>query len=999
MILYNFNNEDSYIFVIVELFIYSLSFISVLDSFFEGSVKGEFSVENGLDFHAKLKPINLVFLKIDGYNPGEQPELKLVIPGISSSPTDLEVYVNGSVTVLGITQGVRIEFDNQGVSFQVKGNMWDVLKAELSIYGDVSDGGASLGIDATFENSIIETITENSHQFVNNLLDGARNGLNSAKQDLARKQEELKKLDVERTALIKRIKKEKEAAKKSLDAAQAVVDRARETVASLEKDINRQRAIVKAERDYLLKDIEAAKKSLRDARRALSSIDRQIEDRTRELNRQRKKLNDEIKRLENSISSAQRTVNSWQNSVRWHEGEISRFHRKVSSKYRAISNLSWWKSWKAPIYLGEIVSFYARIGTLEVGKAAVIASRVIAIGILSGIKSTINWSRRKLNQIPAALLDLTIIYLVGKREVSKLALDVAIAFLNGTGNVIEWVPIDVDPRVAGIIILKEAADTALTVAYESLNLLKGAIDLFPPEMDPRGKTFLSVKISRLFLHPLTSLTCFIFVEVIALDAKKIIANTVLEVAQGILDTAAAAVSGPIADALNFIADGVNGILKSIPLVINTIKFSSRLSTASGGAVELKMTYTFLGNKKSLQFMFDFSRATDVLVQFAEEIGNEILALVTGGNKSRSLMMDSATDVGHNFSMDELNNVDIELKNLRQDLKVEGSQAALEFEYAKVEMKTALVEAQEGMLGLRLAFVDEQKHTGEEDKEILTRINTIVSDDIGTEVKMRSRGLGATRSQVDEASVGISEILIQLEAECEKERASVETFGATLQATREALRKELEDENQDRARSFDMYSSNEESQKEAENTIKRRRIALWEKHERSLRKVVQADRAEKRDRVVQRTKLYEESTKNLETMKDFSAQLIEDINSLSNDAAAIAIQKNNTKSRGVSHSAGFGVMGESADPEEIVASVLDEEDEEEKLILDKRDTMIVKMAMYQHSLEGGADSVHKKSQYDMALLQVFKMEDQLMSVLDGLDDDKGYMEYSISAASE
>lgn len=368
------------------------------------------------------------------------------------------------------------------------------------------------------------------------------------------------------------------------------------------------------------------------------------------------------------------------------------------------------------------------------------------------------------------------------------------------------------------------------------------------------------------------------------------------------------------------------------------------------------------------------------------------------------MMESATNAEHNFSMDELKNVDSVLKNLKQDLKVEGDQATLEFEFAKVEMKTSLVEAQESMLGLRLALVDEHMHTAEEDQEILKRINTIVSDDIGTEVKMRASSLRATRSngfssQVDEASEDISNILTELKAGCEAERTSVQNFGAMLQATRDELKKEVEVESQDRAKLFDMHSSNTESREEVENTIKRKRIALWKKHEQSLRNVVQSDRAVKRDLVVGRTKLYEESAKNLEIMKDFSSQLIQDINSLSKNAASIAMQKNKAKSRGVSGSAEFSAMRESAGPEDILAFVLDEEDEEEKAILEQRDTMIVKVAMYQHSLEGGAESVHKKSQYDMALLQVFKMEDQLISVLDSLDDDKGRMKYSVSTSSE
>jgi hypothetical protein len=470
----------------------------VFNGFFEGSVVGEFSVEDGLDFHAKLKPIDLTILKIDGYHAGEQPEMKLVIPGVSSNPLDLEVYINGAVTVLGITKAIRIEIDNQGISFMIRGDMWNVLSAELRIYGDVSDGGASLGVDARFENRIIETITENSHQFVNGLVEGALNGLNSAKKALAEKKEELKKIDDEKAVMIQRVKREREAAKKRIDAAQARVDQAKQKVAGLENEINRQRAIVKRERDAMVKDIEAAKKSLNDAKRALSSIDRQIEARKQEVRRKRQKLIDEIRRLESSIKSAQRTVNSWQSSADWHWREIKKYEKYIRDKRTAISRLGFWTSWKAPGYLGEIAYYGTRIGALEVARGSILVSKETASAVLRGVQSSLRYSRGALNKIPTELLDPVIVALLGKRKISQAALDAAIKFLSGAGKVIEWVPIDVDPRVAGVILLKEGANAALTIAYEGLNLLKGAIDLFPVEADPRGKTCFSTYRSRSF---------------------------------------------------------------------------------------------------------------------------------------------------------------------------------------------------------------------------------------------------------------------------------------------------------------------------------------------------------------------------------------------------------------------------------------------------------------------------------------------------------------------
>lgn len=447
----------------------------------------------------------------------------------------------------------------------------------------------------------------------------------------------------------------------------------------------------------------------------------------------------------------------------------------------------------------------------------------------------------------------------------------------------------------------------------------------------------------------------------------------------------------MASALTFIADGVNGILKSIPLVINSIDFSSHLSTASGGAIELNMTYTFLGNEHSLQFMFDFSRATDVLIQFAKEIGSKIMGLITGqGFTSKSLMIESDDDE-HQFSLDELNAVDTELKQLEHDLKVEGEQNDLDFEYSKVEMKTALVEAQESMLGLRLAIVDEQKHNGEEFKENLNRMNAVLDNKIGYEVKMLS-------SEIKEASGEISQILGQLDDESDKERASVEAFGAKLRATRDELKKELEEENQYRTASIDL-NLDEETQKEEENSLKRQRVALWNKHERTLRGVVKDDRAEKKDRITARATLLEASARNLETVQVFSNQLIDDINSLSTEAGTIATQNKGMKSGSGDSGTTFSAKGQSTNLEEedIVASVAAEEDEEEKRILEERDEMIVNLAVYQHAWEAGAESVMKNTNYDMALLRVFEMEDQLMSVLDSLDGE-GKMEYTASPGS-
>jgi hypothetical protein len=150
--------------------------------------------------------------------------------------------------------------------------------------------------------------------------------------------------------------------------------------------------------------------------------------------------------------------------------------------------------------------------------------------------------------------------------------------------------------------------------------------------------------------------------------------------------------------------------------------------------------------------------------------------------------------------------------------------------------------------LRLAIVDEQKHNGEEFKHNLNRMNAVLDNKTGFDVKMLS-------SEIKEASGEISQILGQLDDESDKERASVEAFGAKLRATRDELKKELEEENQYRTASIDL-NLDEETQKEEENSLKRQRIVLWNKHDRTLRGVVKDDRAEKKDRITARATLLE-----------------------------------------------------------------------------------------------------------------------------------------------
>ena len=166
----------------------------MLQGFFEGSVVGNFSISEGFSLEADLEPIDLSIgefpiLKISGSGGSGKAKMDVVIP-LLNGQKQLKIYVDGSVTVLGITRTVTVNVTADGqIDFLIEGSMFDVLSASLHVYGDVSDNpkGGSLTVEAKFKSNLIESITEGSKVIVDNLVGGALNGLNQVKTDLQNK--------------------------------------------------------------------------------------------------------------------------------------------------------------------------------------------------------------------------------------------------------------------------------------------------------------------------------------------------------------------------------------------------------------------------------------------------------------------------------------------------------------------------------------------------------------------------------------------------------------------------------------------------------------------------------------------------------------------------------------------------------------------------------------------------------------------------------------------
>ena len=297
---------------------------------------------NGFELEARLKPIDLTILKISGSDGVSDAKMDIIIPGPYSNK-ELKILVDGAVTILGINAKTFIEVKSEGIiRIKVSGDMWKVLTASLEVYGDVSNSGGLLEVEATFENNIITTITENSHALVNTLVDGAKEGLMSAKRDLENFKKHLEALKKERVVLIAEVKREQQELVANIRAAQNEVAKWQAEANKFNIKIENNREIVRKEREVIINKLEGARRSLDEAKRSLVRIDNEVAQRRIEAKRKIKRLTDEIKRFEASVTSARKTVASWQSSVSWFTNKIKYHQGRISYTRTQISNLGFW---------------------------------------------------------------------------------------------------------------------------------------------------------------------------------------------------------------------------------------------------------------------------------------------------------------------------------------------------------------------------------------------------------------------------------------------------------------------------------------------------------------------------------------------------------------------------------------------------------------------------------------------------------------------------------
>lgn len=206
------------------------------------------------------------------------------------------------------------------------------------------------------------------------------------------------------------------------------------------------------------RQITDAQAALDAAKADLSRLDRDIANARAVVKRERDRLLAQLADLRSQVSRAQADVNRLQSDINAKHRRIAELNAQIAAKERWRRSRPWWEAaWAAAVTaayvaprLGEISLLYAQIATLE-------AARIAALGVL---------------------------------EVAKIALrTVEITVAN-------FVPIELDPRVAPLIALRVTAAAvfdAANLALEAIKLSVGALAAVGTQVIAMGANALVIR--------------------------------------------------------------------------------------------------------------------------------------------------------------------------------------------------------------------------------------------------------------------------------------------------------------------------------------------------------------------------------------------------------------------------------------------------------------------------------------------------------------------------
>ncbi|MDH3973299.1 MAG: hypothetical protein OEV42_03370 [Deltaproteobacteria bacterium] len=521
----------------------------------EGSINATIDYMEGIFVEGKMESIEAGdIFALTGAGEEKDPLLKLDLR-ISSTPS---LTIACAVSLLGLKQATYISISDKGFRFLVVGKIFDLFQAELDVNGkDIFQSGEFM-IRASLQNDLISYLNENVREGIKKVAESAVKELTKAQGEVDKAKKEVEKLDSQIKSARAQVRSEREVHKKELNKAKEDLKKARDDVNKLNREISKQRNIIKRERAATQRDLKNAENKVSAAERDVKGLKNQVAAMRTKVKGEQEKATRDIRSAEKKIDSARKKINNLNDDIKRKKSDIKKYEKKMK------------KEWYNPKWAAKCAGANVEIGALYVARDVSKEALKVAKGVLSTV-------RKGVKLIPVDSDPRVAGLIVGQKS-AEVALKAAKEVLKGIKNGLSLIPPDSDPRVAGPIALRETAQGGLTIAQKSIDAAKTAIDTTPVDLDPR--------VAGLIVAKETARG--------ALEAGKIVLEGVkLTVKEG-------------AKAADCIANyGLGGIFD-----LKKVCFEGELSAVDGGSVSLEMDLRIMGKEENIKVEFNFKDLAD-----------------------------------------------------------------------------------------------------------------------------------------------------------------------------------------------------------------------------------------------------------------------------------------------------------------------------------------------------------------------------------------------------
>ena len=355
-------------------------------------------------------------------------------------------------------------------------------------------------------------------------------------------------LNVIRNGLIDAIKFFADETSDALSALIKEVDKAQAVVGDFDRQIANVTEQIKREREIAANDLSKAQRILNRARRNLVENQKPVDEMRKIIQAERDSAKAALDKGIKDVQNAKIVLNDLDNQISYRKGRINKLNAEIARLDR-----QWWEC---------------------------------------GLDLVCKWrcsdaATRKRLEVTALYLQKGVVEL--QRAAAWVALEVAELALKGIRALIVVTPIELDPRMIGLIAARDIAAGALAVVEGVLFAAEAAVVHFPIELDPR---------------------------IVALVTLKGTAQVALEAVELALKAFKAGVDTLRNVAINIINAGFDSIFN-----IRSIWFDAKLGAASGGIILLIMDVVFRQESHKIMFEFDFN---DVVGSFAR-LGHQIIS--------------------------------------------------------------------------------------------------------------------------------------------------------------------------------------------------------------------------------------------------------------------------------------------------------------------------------------------------------------------------------------